>query len=272
MDAVGICRGRDVPTNPGFDFQVFLQGWAHQLVPEVLVPFAILGDDLEIHTALGFELDDVGIALDLRRPVAHELGERIVFGQATWAWQVGLRLLVVDHLGGNFARRVQVEREAKVGLTILGRGLMWRLGLGEFGPGVQEPASGVGLRIESQNALGVAHVGIVLDVGVDGRFVIVQHPAGGGIGLIEDGREREVQRALMRVEREFGFFDLSNGRVGAFVHRRVVVHILIACGGVFGVATAELWHFVDEPPVHGLAGFVECRDLHDREEKPSGAA
>jgi hypothetical protein len=62
VDTVAIQHRWNFPTDPGFDIHVGLERRAHQVVPEVFVPLAILGDHLERQSAARFALDDIRIA------------------------------------------------------------------------------------------------------------------------------------------------------------------------------------------------------------------
>src|SRR5712692_4437040 len=89
VDAVSVRHGRDRPADPGLNVHVFLESRPHQTVPKVLVPFAVLGDHLEWHTATRLEIDHIGIAFGMRLQRLHQHEEWIGLGQICRAAKVG---------------------------------------------------------------------------------------------------------------------------------------------------------------------------------------
>src|SRR5260370_28365725 len=97
------------------------------------------------------------------------------------------------HLGRYFARGLEVEGQAEIGLAVHRGRVVSRLGVGEFWPGVEQPVGGLSCSVERDDALGVAQVSIVATGSAGGFFVVIEDVAGCAVaGAFEDRIQRLV--------------------------------------------------------------------------------
>jgi hypothetical protein len=87
-----------------------------------------------------------------------------------------------------------------------------------------------------------------------GHLVIVENPAGRRVGLVEDRLQRQVERALAVGQ--------QIGRPDDLANIPVEVNVLVSGGRGAACALRQFRNFVGEPPVHRLAVFIECGNIH----------
>ena len=255
VNAVAVERGRDLASNPRLDIHVGAKRRPDQIVPEILAPFAVLGDHLERQTAARLACDHVTIGAGVWVDGLCEEVQRVALVQCRGeAREIDLRLLVIGHLRCDHARGRDVERNAQVGLAVDRSGHRHRLGIGELGPRVQQPERGFRGGIEGEHTLGVAEAADVAALRILRHLIVVKDPAGRRRRVVEHGIQRQIKRALAVGEEVWRFHDLADGGV--------VVHVFVS--GRRGTARIlrQFRNLVREPPVHRLATFIQCGNIH----------